>query len=216
MKIQSQAQILEAAQLITANVRKDAALQKQLAAHGFSPKRMQEGNGLINAAEMHQQTQIDHYDQKWAIGRQLSTDIKTVCTTFRDHARVVKTAFRHDPITLQTLKVKAISTNQWKCLKEAIYFYGQLNNHVTTVAAYGLTAEVIAQSRAAAEAVLAMKSDRAHSKGMAEDSTQSKQKAFQALRAWIMDFRRTARLAFHDNPQLLEVFGIPVSSRVKG
>lgn len=214
MKLQSQTQILEAAQLITTNVRKDAALQKQLTAFSFPPKRMQEGNGLLNTAQMHNQAQIDHYDQKWAIGHQLSIDVKTVCTNFRDHARVAKTTFRHDPVTLRMLRVKPISNNPWPCVKEAVYFYGQLKNHVDTVKAYGLTAEVIEQSRAAAEAVLEMKSDRTHSKGMAEDSTQEKRKAFEALRTWIKDFRRTARLAFRDNPQLLEVFGIPVSSKV--
>ena len=213
MKLQSQKQVLEAAQLITTNVRKDPALQKQLTAFSFPPKRMQEGNGLLNAAKMHHQNQIDQYDQKWAIDHQLSIDVKAVCTTFRDHARVAKTAFRHDPVTLRTLKVKAISGNPWTCVKEAVYFYSQLKNHVAAMTAYGLTAEVIEQSRAAAEAVLETKSDRAHRKGMAEDSTQEKRKAFEALRTWIMDFRRTARLAFRENPQLLEVFGIKVPSK---
>ena len=58
-----------------------------------------------------------------------------------------------------------------------------------------------------------MKADRAHRKGVAEDSTQEKRRAFEALRTWIIDFRRTARLAFRENPQLLGVFGIKVRSK---
>lgn len=113
-------------------------------------------------------------------------------------------------------KVNRLATGKWTCIQQAIYFYGQLQNHLAALKPFGITTEVIAQSLAAAEAVLEMKSDRTRTKGMAEDSTQEKQRAFQALRAWVMDFRRTARLAFQGNPQMLEIFGIRVRSTTKG
>jgi hypothetical protein len=216
MKIQSQATVLEAAQLIITNVRKEPTLQKQLTPYGFTPKRMQEGTELFTAAQLHQQTQINHYDQKYAIAHQLDHDFKTVCATLKDHVQVVRTIFRNDPTTLHTFKVNRLATGKWACIQQAIYFYGQLQNYVAALKPFGITTEVIAQSLAAAEAVLEMKSDRTRTKGMAEDSTQEKQRAFQALRAWVMDFRRTARLAFQGNPQMLEVFGIRVRSTAKG
>jgi len=56
--------------------------------------------------------------------------------------------------------------------------------------------------------------DRLTKKGMAENSTEAKKKAVKVLKIWVQEFRSVARIAFKDTPQILEIFGIKVSSKV--
>ncbi|MEK6479067.1 hypothetical protein WJR50_16085 [Catalinimonas sp. 4WD22] len=49
----------------------------------------------------------------------------------------------------------------------------------------------------------------------AENSTQEKNQVIKDLRAWYGEFRKLARIAFKDNPQVLESFGMVVSTQRK-
>ncbi len=49
---------------------------------------------------------------------------------------------------------------------------------------------------------------------MAENSTEAKKKSVKALKIWVQDFRGVTRIAVKDAPQILEIFGIAVTSEV--
>ena len=77
---------------------------------------------------------------------------------------------------------------------------------------FGATPEAFGQNEAAVQALLDLKAQRRERKGRVEDSTQQRNQQIKELRAWYGDFRRLARVAFKENPQLLETFGIVVPS----
>ncbi len=57
-----------------------------------------------------------------------------------------------------------------------------------------------------------MKDQRLKKKADAENTTQTRNESLKALRKWLTEFHAAARLAFKDNPQMLEAFGIKVKS----
>lgn len=215
MKLQSIAEILETADQIIDNIQKDPEVQKKIAGMGFTQKRVQDGIALRQQAQTLQDAKDNHYNEQWAISRQLNQEADAAIILFKEHAKIARIAFRNDAIFLHALKIERFTSGQWHLIRQAQHFYTQLTLSATAMDAYGITQPMLEQARASIEAVLATKRERTRKKGLAQDSTQEKRKAFAALKAWITDFRKTARFAFRDNPQLLESFGIVVASAVK-
>ena len=76
------------------------------------------------------------------------------------------------------------------------------------LAGFGLTAA----KRTALQNTLTMleqaQSAQAGAKGAAEDATPAVQEALEALNAWVMQYRKLARIALRATPQLLEKLGM--------
>lgn len=214
MQLRTEIQILTGARLAIFNTEKNADRQKRMAVYGLTPKRLQEGKDLLKNAEQMKEVKTSYYDDRWAISQQLKADRQAALTLFKDHVIVARTAFRKDEVVLYNLKVQRISkkTSEWPL--QALHFYTKLEDHVTSMEPFGITSDVIAQAKASMQALIELKEDRIDRKGLAQDSTQEKRKAFRALKDWVMEFRGIARLAFKDNPQILEVFGITVTAKV--
>ncbi len=214
MKLQTDAQIAEGARLAIFNTEKDPDMQKRMAAFGFTGKRIQDGKALLENAKLFQDVTASHYEDRWVIAQQIDANQKAVRVAFKEHVDIARIAFRKDPALLHRLKIQGISKKRWEWPRQASHFYTQIEAHMTLLLPFGITQEVIVQAKASVQALLALKEDRFQKKGLAEDSTQHKKKAFKALKGWVQEFRSVACIAFKDNPQLLEAFGMPVSSKV--
>lgn len=193
---------------------KDPEVQKRMAAFGMTDKRLQEGNTLLNNAKLLKNTVDNHYEDRWTIAQQIEANQQTCRSAFREHADVVRIAFRNEPVLLHGLKIQRISKRKWDWTEQALHFYTLIEVHAARLKPFGISKEVITQAKASVEALIALKNDRMKQKGLTEDSTLAKREAFQALKRWVQEFRTTARFAYKDNPQRLEMFGIPVSSKV--
>lgn len=213
MKLRTDAEIIEGGRLAIFNTEKNKERQKRLAVYGVTPAFLQKGKTLLKNAQLLEDVKGDHYDDRWAVGKQLNADREAILALFKDHVSVARTAFRKDPVVLHTLKIKRLVTNTWGWTQQALHFYTKVEAHASRMAPHGINQEMIAQAKASVEALIAMKDDRTEHKGVAQNSTQQKRLAFKALREWILEFRSIARLAFKETPQLLEVFGIVVSSK---
>ena len=214
MNLRTDVEVMEGARLAIFNTEKNEDRQKRLAVYGLTPKRLQEGKALLNNAQMLQDAKVNYYDDRWAIARQLDADRQTAHAMFKEHVGVARTAFRNDPVVLHNLHIQRIATKTWEWPRQALYFYTKVEEHAAQLEPFGINQEVIAQAQASVQALIELKEDRMDRKGMAQHSTQEKRKAFKALREWMLEFRSLARIAFKDNPQMLEVFGISVSSKV--
>ena len=63
------------------------------------------------------------------------------------------------------------------------------------------------------EALHSVRQQQLQSKGDAQDATEKRNMARKALKTWMSRFRKTARLALQDDPQLLEGLDIVVPSK---
>ena len=77
---------------------------------------------------------------------------------------------------------------------------------------FGIAPEELQQTKAGIEALLLQKERRRKKKAEAESATQKRNDTLEALNAWLVEFRAVARLAFKDDPQMLEAFGMKVPS----
>ena len=215
MRTSSIAQLFEAVNLAVYNLSEDEALQKQMSGYGLTPKRVQEGNTLlVNARQMHS-TKEQHYDHARELSVQIAQDREEALETFKEHLAIAKTAFRKEPHIIQELKISRFTAAGWAWVNPAIDFYSKAPKYIDRLQQFGATEESFQQNKAAVDALVVLKARRLKKKGDAENSTQLRNQTIKELRAWYGEFRKLARIAFQDTPQVLETFGMVVPSTKK-
>ena len=214
MKLRTSKELIQAARLAINNTARDPEVGKKLAAHGFAPKRMQEGENLLSTMQEIQQNKKSHYDERWQISDDISQQLQTLQPLFKDHVVAARFAFRHQPAILRTFDIQRISSNRWTWVAQATTFYRMMQdeNYIEQMASHGITPEALLQARTMVSSVMEMRDNQMYKKGEAEDTTESRNQASQQLRTWLKDFHATARLALKDTPQKLEAYGIVVRS----
>ena len=111
--------------------------------------------------------------------------------------------------------MEPIAKRQWEGVRQAVHFYQVFQDRNLSLRSLGVSDKDIQQTAEAVEQLWRLKEERLRQKSDSEQGTQDRRQAHNALRRWIMDFRTIARVAFRDQPQRLEMFGIRVRSSVK-
>lgn len=208
MKVRTVIQLLEAVRLAIVNTLANKELQQKLTPYGFTPKRMKEGKALLERVQLLEKVQRQHYISSRQLSEQIKQDTEVARDQFREHIAVARTAYRKEPLVIQELGVQRMATTKLGWIEQAKKFYEQAPQYAERLQQYGAPAALLQQNYAAVNALEALQAQRFLSKGNAEDSTQEKAQALRALRAWYGEFRKIARIAFQNNPQFLETFGI--------
>ena len=213
MRYSSLPKQLASAQTALYNATEHTEIQKRLNQYGFSAKRMQEGNTLLNTAVLLYSDKNDRYGEKQELASQLNTQVKEARKRFKDHVTTVRLVFRYDPATLAKFNVSRIATKRDEWQMQATYFYDKALAYADVLENYQLTQGELAQSQASVEALITMQNRRMQMKGDAEDATRARNVSMQALHVWMKEFYGIARIALQDRPQLLEALGIPVKEK---
>jgi hypothetical protein len=213
MNFYKQDDLEEAASLAIDNTENNAARQQQLAAFGFGPARFNTGKALLKTFTDKQAEQARCQNEQWSLSKQLNASLLAVNDQFREHALVVQAAFRRDAELLHSLKIDRFATRRWEGVRQAIHFYRQLKEQKVSLANYGVSDKDLQQAYANATQLQQLKQMRADKKSHAEQCTQDKMQVQKELRQWVSDSRTTARMAFREQPQTLEAFGIQVSAK---
>ena len=214
MNLRSPNELIQAARLAINNTARDPETGKKLAAHGFLPKRMQEGENLLTMVQEMQQDKKSRYDERWQISDEIAQQLQTLRPLFKDHVVAARFAFRHQPAILRTFGIQRISTNRWTWVAQATTFYQMMQdeNYIEQMASHGITPEALQQAHTMVKGIMEMRDNQMYKKGEAEDTTESRNQASQQLRVWLKEFHATAHLALKDTPQKLEAYGIMVRS----
>ncbi len=214
MKLNSETAVLEATRLALSAMALEESVRLQMEAHGLTPPRRQKGITLLDIALGCQKNQVTIYDAQWSLSQQLNAQMDAQEVQFKEHVRVVRSAFRKQPEVEHSLKIKRFAERGWPIVRQAAYFYAHVLEQELNLQPYGISKKELEQAAASVNALLAMKEERTRKKGLAESCTQQKKAAFRELRQWVSEFRITARMAYRDNPQMLEMFGILVPTGV--
>lgn len=214
MNLKSESSVLDAAQLALSGTVREESVRLQMEPYGLTPAFQQQGNTLIEKAKGCQSRQVSLYDEQWSLSQQLNAELDAVHGLFKEHAKVTRMALRKEPDLLHSLKIERFVKQAWPLVRQAEYFYGRVLAQELNLQPYGISKKEVEQASAAVSRLLELKETRTHKKGLAENCTQEKNAAFKELRDWVSRFRAIARLAFKDNPQMLEMFGIQVLSKV--
>ena len=212
MKITTTDQLIEAVKLVIRAISGDKTLQKKMSVYGFTPQGMQQGTALLNQVELTSDTREQTKRDTRHLSHRITQDQQTTRNTFRNHVAIARTAFREEPLLLQDLKVDKMVSGDWAWAKQALDFYKEAPAQMTRLQQFGAVPESFQQNQAAVQALLDRKAQRLEYKGKIEDATQARNRKIKELREWYGEFRRLARIALKENPQLLETFGIVVPS----
>jgi hypothetical protein len=100
---------------------------------------------------------------------------------------------------------KPLAFNAWH--EQARHFYIALLADTETqnqLARFRLTGDTLQATQAQVEQTFALNSAQEQEKGEAQNATQQRDAAIEALAEWLSDFKVVARIALADSPQLLE------------
>ena len=216
MKMYKTNTLIEAALQVLDVLENDPTAQTQLEAYGFGAAHRQVGQQRLSMLQNLLSERTNREQERWALSQQINAGLKAVRDQLREHARIARFALNDDQTRLHSLKIDKITLRTWECVEQAIFFYQQLQQQNIALDKFGLSKKEVQQSLEAATTLLKQKKQRIRQKGRAEQGTQQIQQAQAALRDWLVEFRGIARVAYRQQPQLLEMFGMPVRSSVKG
>ncbi len=214
MDLRKQNDLVEAVSLAINNTESHPERQQQLETFGFGAPQFTSGKNLLKEFTQKQATQAQLQNEQWALSQQINASLEAMQMQFKEHVRIVQVALRQDAALLHSLRIERVASRRWDCVRQAVYFYGQLQQQNVNLETYGITAKEVQQALKAAQELLQRKEARADKKSLAENSTEEKRKAQAALYQWVVDFRTIARMAFRNQPQTLEAFGIRVRAKV--
>ena len=204
----------EAALLAINNTQSSPDRQQQLLLKGFGTAQLSTGQNLLATYEQKVAMQTQLQNEQWAISQQMNIALEAADEQFKLHVRIARVALRNKPEVLHSLKINRFSTRQWERVRQAEYFYTLLLQQKVSLKAYEVSDKELKQAQTDIDELQRLKEVRVDKKSQAEHSTQEKQEAQEALRTWVKDFHTIARMAFREQPQALEAYGIQVQAKV--
>ena len=212
MRIDTFDKLIEAVKLAIRGLSSDKDLQKKMSVYGFTPQSLQQGIKLLNVVELTGDTREQKSREARHLTHQITQERQTTQAVFRNHVAIARAAFREEPLVQQDLKIDKMATGNWGWAKQALDFYKLAPIQMARLQQFGATPEAFQQNQAAVQALLDLRAERQQRKGKTQDFTQERNRKIKELRDWYGEFRRLARIALKENPQLLETFGIVVPS----
>ena len=200
------------AEVAISNSRTHEEVKKQLAGLGYTEERLDEGYNLYDNAAKMQEIKVKEYAEKLDATGQLDTAKMDAHKVYMTHVKIARVAFSDNvkfSETLILLPRRKLSYTGW--LEQSEMFYSQaLSNDeiIAGMAKYGITKNKLKQGEALVNNVRNKLKTQLTEKAEAQEATQNRDKAFDAMEDWLSDFISIARIALEENPQYLEMLGI--------
>ena len=207
---------LSRANTMLTNVQSDPMLSDALAAYGYDETVLQEGQALLDRAQTAQQAMLAEYGRQYDATDAVRSAYEAANTVYMRHVKIARVALKNRrgaAAALQLLGDRKASIRGW--LEQATTFYDNALANETVQAAlarFNITPEVLAEAQADVQAVADANSAQEQEKGDAQDATQARDAAVDALDDWMADFRVIARVALEERPQQLEKLSISMPS----
>ncbi|WKN30964.1 hypothetical protein PZB74_18580 [Porifericola rhodea] len=191
---------------------KNKTILKKLKSVGYDLPKLKEGKVLNEEATIMQMMYKEKYGNQYNNSQNFYTQKKDTEKNYKKHLQLARVAYYEDKEMINRLHLgrQSYAVDQW--LERAKTFYTVILDDTTKMNAFGISVSELDQMLAEVEALIASRQDQISSKGEAQNATQQRNDAFDALDAWMRDFRKAARFAMRDEPQLLESLGIKVAS----
>nr|WKN40160.1 hypothetical protein K4G66_15810 [Tunicatimonas sp. TK19036] len=103
-------------------------------------------------------------DDQLKLVQRMNAELENTYTQFKEHVGVLQIALQNDLETLYSLNIQKISSNKWARVRQAAYFYRQIQAQNLNLENYGISKGEIQQSSAEVEALLEMKKECARKK----------------------------------------------------
>ena len=199
---------LTEAATILANAQEHPEIAAALDAFGYGAAVLQEGQALLDTARSLHDAQIKEYGEQHAATQAFTEAVEKADKAYAAHRRLAKITFKGDAqrnTDLHLNERKPRAFNPW--YEQARHFYTALladTEAQTQLAKFKITLEALQAAQSQVEQALSLKNAQEQEKGEAQEATQKRNTAIEALDEWLADFKVVARIALEDTPQLLE------------
>ncbi|MGB3779658.1 MAG: hypothetical protein WA960_14955 [Tunicatimonas sp.] len=205
---------MAAARLAIGNALEHAIIKKRLAAVGYDQKTLLAGKALTEEVYLLCSVQQDKYAAQYEGTDTLQEQLAEVRARYQQHVKRARLAFEGQRNVRELLQINGKRKTDTVGQLDQIYaFYTKIEQYLEVITRYDVRAEELAQTKALVEALQADRRKRAARRGDAQHATQERNQKRRALKDWMAQFKKAARLALHKEPQLLEVLGIQVASQ---
>jgi len=205
-------QQLAAAGLALTNARSDSDLSGPLAAFGYDAERLTAGWALYEAAAAAQQRFTQEYGEQYSASDAFGAAREAAQAVVSRFVKIARIALKDERGAVATLALEGPRKRTlagW--LAQARQFYANAQADAGVLAAlgqFGVTPEQLAAGQAQVNAVEALAAAQKRETGEAQQATQARDGALEALDEWMDDFVAIARIALEENPQWLEKMGV--------
>jgi hypothetical protein len=180
-----------------------------LSRFGFDEARLQEGLVLLDEARARRTAQEQAYDKQYQATKALYDLRKQVdAQHYAVHRRLARLALKNQPERWRALRLserKQSTLPAWADQTTAFYTHSLADPGILeTFAEFNITQQDLEQALALVQQVSELKTVQEREKSAAQQATQARDNAFNALSELLIRFREVARIALADTPQLLE------------
>ncbi len=196
------------------NALQHQTIQKKLTAYNYDRKALQAGKALCEEVHLLHSVKQDKYGQQYEQADAIKEQFSEIQARYRHHLKSARLAFENKRGIREQLQINGRRKTDTLGLLEQIYaFYSKIELYLPEITRYNVTPEELGQTKAMVEALHTARQQHVQSKGDAQHATQQRDEKRKQLKKWMAQFKKAARLALHDEPQLLEALGIMVPSR---
>jgi hypothetical protein len=184
----------------------------RLSPYSYNVERIMKGRQMLDKTTELMLAQVGGYGNQYLASSEFDKVWSEGYSRYMVTLKVVRVVFKGQPERLMRLNAtgkRNKSLSGW--LRDARILYTHLSDTpevLEKMEPFGYSAERIQEELRQLEEVEKMRTKQLNEKGIAQQATVERDKAFDELCNWYSDFRAIARIALYDKPQLLEVMGI--------
>lgn len=196
------------------NSMNDATVLAKVSELGYNLERMLEGDSLLTEARLLTETFNKEYGDVDEAFEKRNAEHKKAHTTYMQMLSLAQMVFKNDAnatVTLQLTGRRATTLSKW--ITQTSNFYNNLLKQPQWIEAMGkfnITKKKLEAARQEVVDVDEYAQAVMNEKGDAQEATVKRDAKFEELGDWVNDYESIARIALHEQPQLLEKLGIVV------
>lgn len=194
------------------NALKNAAIKAAVLPYGFTVARLNAGKTRLNAAVAAIDNATALAGEKQFATANVKDAFKTAKGAYQDLAKVARAIFQNQPAHLTALSLDEAmprGMDAFALSAHTLFNAGEYTDPIRdALEANGYDGGKLSTEGAKIAAFKDAREAQATCVGQAEQAKSEQSAALKALRDWSMAFRKIARVALKDTPQLLEALGI--------
>ncbi len=185
----------------------------KLSVFGYDLKTLRRGKATCEKVSLLQMIQQEKYSFQYDATDTLNDQFEVAQKVYDKHMKLARVAFEGKRGMLEKLQLNGPRKKGQGWVVQAMAFYGRATEIEEIMTVHGVPADVLNQAKAMVEALSTLRQQQLQKMGEAQSATHKRDMAIKAMDKWMGSFRRVARVALEEDPQLLEVLGIKVPSK---
>jgi len=214
---QSNEEILNTCRIRVDNSLSSRDIMAAVAKFNYDKEALERGKSLLEkATELHRR-QIREYNEQFAATRQYNKVFERAHEQYMDYVKIARITFKNDADTYHRLGLFGERSRKFvNWLPQVRRFYREALEDAQILEAlrqWNITRKDLESGLVLMEETVEAHDAQVRESGEAQQATQDRDAAIDALYEWTDDYQTIAEIALKNKPQLLEKLGIVVKSK---